>query len=117
MSERYYETTDNHDKRTNSLNKPFIHRDDQRYIQLNSADLDIAKSLRLLPPLAKKVGCCPVIVLIGDIGNVDNEKFTTLRRFYLDGVLSAAFKSGAVIVDSGQSTSIGVGGNFICLIL
>ena len=55
------------------------------------------------------MGRCPVIVLIGDIGNVDNEKFRVLRRFYLDGVLSAAFKSGAVIVDSGLSTSIGVG--------
>ena len=100
--------TNSNQKRAAELNKPFIFRDDQCFIQLDSDDLKLKKVLQLVKPLGKQRST-PIIVLIGDVGNVDDDQYATLRNFYLDGVLTAAFQSCAHIVDSGLSSSIGVG--------
>ena len=109
MSARKYIPSNTNAQRTKTVNKPFLQRDEQCFLSLNSADLKLQKILRpFLPPLGNE-SSTPCIVLIGDVGNLNDEAYANLREFYLNGILPAASQSDAYIVDNGLATSLAVG--------
>lgn len=67
-----------------------------------STDADVAPALRALGLDAPR----PVVVLVGGASGLDERDATRLRPLFADGLIPAAVRHGAVVVDGGTQSGV-----------